>query len=152
MEDEKMKRKQSEDIMIQQQMKGSKGKRQGKKQRKAMQLLEKKARKSSKLNRKTTSDSNLGEEEKRGIVTDTLEHDSNDRSPQSSGKKTGSILGKRKNSAENPKRSVQKEAPKSDTTDTIQNFNHNVAISQGSLPAEQRKVNSNSNISISELL
>ena len=123
-----MKRKQSEDIMIQQQMKGGKSKRQGKKQRKAMQLLEKKAKKSSKLGRRRASDSQLGEEEKGGIVTDTLEHDSNDRSLQSSGKKTESILGKRKNSIDNPKKNVQREAVKSDTTDNIQNLNHNITI------------------------
>jgi hypothetical protein len=129
LEDEKMKRKQSEDIMIQQQMKGGKSKRQGKKQRKAMQLLEKKAKKSSKLSKRRGSDSQLGEEDKGGIVTDTLEHDSNERSLQSSVKKGEGILGKRKNSSDNPKKNVQREALKSDNTDTIQNLNHNITIS-----------------------
>lgn len=128
LEDEKMKRKQSEDIMIQQQIKGGKNKRQGKKQRKAMQMLEKKAKKSSKMSRRRGSDSQLGEEEKGGIVSDTLEHDSNERSPQSSSKKTESILGKRKNSFDNPKKNVQRDAIKSDNIDIIQNLNHNIAI------------------------
>jgi hypothetical protein len=94
-----------------------------------MQLLEKKAKKSSKLSKRRGSDSQLGEEDKGGIVTDTLEHDSNERSLQSSVKKGEGILGKRKNSSDNPKKNVQREALKSDNTDTIQNLNHNITIS-----------------------